>query len=116
MTNAATTAIRYGIAGTVIALATVGLVWYLVSRGDGEGWRWQVIGIIVLGAELVFLLFLPGNKGGQQFGPRDSWYGPMVSAGAEFYDEHPSRRSGDIRWLWVGLPILVATVVLIVSL
>lgn len=111
-----TTALRYGIAGAVIALVTVALIWYLVSRGDGEGWRWQVVGIIVLGAELVFLLFLPGNKGGQQFGSRDSWYGPRTSAGAAFQDHHPSRRPGDIRWLGLGLPIVITAIALIISL
>lgn len=79
--------------------------------------RWQVAVVIMLAVEMVFLLFIPANKGGQQFGPHGSpSASPLVSSGADFSDAFPARRLGDWRWLLVGAPILVVGVVLLVML
>jgi hypothetical protein len=65
----------------------------------------------------MFLLCIPANKGGQQFGPlAGPSSSPFVSSGAVFYDEHPSRPAGDMRWVLIGIPILLIGIILLISL
>ncbi len=95
--------------GALIALGTLGLAWFSAAGEWFNTDRWRIVALILLGGELIFLLFIPANKGGQQFGPH-GWGGssPLVSAGAEFEDRHPSRRRGDMRWLIASIPIVVS--------
>lgn len=103
--------------GAVIAAGTVLLGWWFVDSGFITSARWQVVAMIMLVVELVFLLFIPANKGGQQFGPHGPpASSPLVSSGADFHDAHPSRRLRDIRWLLIGVPVLVAGIGLVVTL
>lgn len=103
--------------GCVIALGTVALGWRFGETEFVTSVRWQVAAVLMLGAELMFLLFIPANKGGQQFGPHGSpGTSPFVSSGADFYDNHPSRRLRDWRWLIIGIPILLTGGIILVTL
>jgi hypothetical protein len=51
--------------GVIFALATPALAWWMGEIEFITRWRWQVVALVMLGLELVFLLFVPGNKGGQ---------------------------------------------------
>ena len=103
--------------GSVVAVGTVALGWWFGETEFVTSVRWQVATVIMLGVELVFLLFIPANKGGQQFGPHGSpGSAPFVSSGADLYDKHPSRQLGDWRWLLIGIPILIAGGILLTTL
>lgn len=110
-------AVKYLSIGFVIALATTIIAWLMAAVWTVVETRWQIVAVIMLAAELIFLLFVPANKSGQQFGPH-GWSGmtPFQGPGSDFYDEHPSRRAGDFWWLLVGIPILVVGVALLVAL
>jgi hypothetical protein len=103
--------------GGVISAGTVVLGWWFGETEFVTSVRWQVSTAIMLGAELVFLLFIPANKGGQQFGPHGTpSIAPVVSSGVDFDDDQPSRRLGDWRWLLIGIPIVVTGAFLLISM
>ena len=107
----------YTAVGITIALGTIAIAWWFGEIEFITRMRWKITAIIMLGAELVIVLFIPANKGGQPFDSHSfPIAGPPVSSPADFHDAYPSRQLGDLRWLLVGLPILIAGIGLLIVL
>lgn len=101
--------------GALIALGTVGLCWLAVVTDFMHIDNLQLLALIVLTIELIFLLAMPANKGGQHFGPHGGELSPYSGEHLYFQDVHPSRRLGDFRRFIVAVPIVATAILVIIS-